>query len=223
MILTKIIDCIHSFFIDIKILPFKQAVKIPFYVSHRTKIKGLYKGCVIIDGPVKSRMISIGISESTFGLAGDKHSYIMISKNAKMIFHGKCVFSRGSAIRLFENSVLEVGKDAYMNQYSNISVHTKVTLGDELLAGWHVNIQDADGHAIFQEEAPDVRVNADEEIYIGNHVWLASYSDILKGSYIPDNSIVAYKSCVTRKFEEENTILAGVPAKVIKKNIRWHI
>ena len=35
------------------------------------------------------------------------------------------------------------------------------------------------------------------------------------------NSVVGQKSLVTRVFEEENVILAGVPAKIIKRDISW--
>lgn len=48
--------------------------------------------------------------------------------------------------------------------------------------------------------------------------------DILKGSVISDDSIVAYRSLITgQKFDQENVIIGGAPAKVIKNSVGWEI
>ncbi|HEY9752233.1 MAG TPA: hypothetical protein V6C46_04750, partial [Coleofasciculaceae cyanobacterium] len=52
-------------------------------------------------------------------------------------------------------------------------------------------------------------------------VWIASHVSILKGVSIPDNSIVATRSVVTKSFNMQNTLIGGVPAKVLKNNINW--
>lgn len=154
---------------------------------------------------------------------GGGKSYLMLSPQSKIIFNGPCVFSKGVSFRMFGSGVLEVGNNVYFNQYCNISVHTKVHLGDDLLAGWNVNIRDADGHSLFNQYDPSVRTNEDSAVYIGDHVWLASYTDILKGAYIANNSVTAYRACVGKEFREENVILGGLPAKIIKRNVIWHI
>lgn len=43
----------------------------------------------------------------------------------------------------------------------------------------------------------------------------------MKNSQIAPNSVIGTKSVVTGKFTEENTILAGSPAKIVKRNINW--
>lgn len=35
------------------------------------------------------------------------------------------------------------------------------------------------------------------------------------------NSIVGACSVITKQFEEENVILAGNPAKIVKQNVKW--
>ena len=86
-----------------------------------------------------------------------------------------------------------------------------------------MNVRDADGHYIFSNEDLSNRINNDKEVIIGDHVWVGSYSDILKGSQIPNDCIIAYKSCVTKGDSEEKCIIAGVPAKIVKRDISWHI
>lgn len=41
------------------------------------------------------------------------------------------------------------------------------------------------------------------------------------GSVIPDNSVVGTNALVTKHFEEKNILIAGSPAKIVKKNIKW--
>lgn len=46
-------------------------------------------------------------------------------------------------------------------------------------------------------------------------------SHIMKGVTIPNDTIVAYNSCVTKSFSDENSIIAGSPAIIVKRNIKW--
>ena len=92
-----------------------------------------------------------------------------------------------------------------------------------MLLGWNVNVRDSDGHNIEYDMASTlIQPNIKEpQCTIGNHVWLASYVDILRGVGISDESVVAYRSCVTKSFNDEACLIAGYPAKVIRKNIKW--
>ena len=53
-------------------------------------------------------------------------------------------------------------------------------------------------------------------VTIGNNVWIASGAIILPGVNIGDNSVVAAGAVVTRDVPD-NVVVAGVPAKIIKK------
>ena len=44
---------------------------------------------------------------------------------------------------------------------------------------------------------------------------------ILKNSTIPSNCVVGAHSLVTKKFTEENAVIARNPAKTVKKSITW--
>jgi len=54
------------------------------------------------------------------------------------------------------------------------------------------------------------------KISIGKYVWIGSNSSILPGVVIGDNTIVGAGSVVLKSFPE-NSIIAGVPAKIIAK------
>ena len=60
-----------------------------------------------------------------------------------------------------------------------------------------------------------------KEVIIGNHVWIASDVQILKGSVIADGSVVGCHSVVLGKFQEPSVLVGGYPARVLQKNVTW--
>ena len=56
----------------------------------------------------------------------------------------------------------------------------------------------------------------DRPIIIGKNVWLGVNAIVLPGIHIGDNAVIAAGAVVTRDVES-NTIVAGVPAKFIKR------
>ncbi len=45
---------------------------------------------------------------------------------------------------------------------------------------------------------------------------------ILKRTNLPDGTIVAANSLINKEFSEQNTLIGGVPAKVLKSNVKWN-
>lgn len=65
--------------------------------------------------------------------------------------------------------------------------------------------------------APERRANTyPAPIVLGKNVWIGSNSTILQGVTIGDNAIVAAGAVVTKDVPA-NTIVGGVPAKIIKQ------
>ncbi len=61
-------------------------------------------------------------------------------------------------------------------------------------------------------------VATEKAISIGKNCYLGSAVRFIAGSQIGDNIIVGIGSVITRKFEINNALIAGVPAKVVKEN-----
>lgn len=82
-----------------------------------------------------------------------------------------------------------------------------------------MEVLDSDNHKVIHKNQETIRDRG--AIKIGDHVWVASFSHILKNSAIPDGSVVAYHSLVTKPFEGEKLLLGGCPAKVIEERVEW--
>ena len=96
---------------------------------------------------------------------------------------------------------------------------SRVSIGDDSQLSWGVDIWCTDAHTITDlEGAP---INFAKYIEIGKHVWIGKDAKIGKNVRISDNSIVGWGSVVTKEFNEPNVILAGIPAKIVRRGINW--
>lgn len=108
----------------------------------------------------------------------------------------------------------------------DVSACSRIFIGDDCLFSSEEHIISGDGHAIFEiidAENKKTRLKTElynDSVYIGNHVWIGYAVRILGGARIEDGSIVGLGSIVNKKFPN-NCIIAGVPAKIVKKNIAW--
>lgn len=75
-----------SLIVNFKYLPINQAIKLPVWVSHRTKIWG--NGKIRIVGNVQTGMIKIGLTGS--GTA--KYNSTFIENNGTLILDGRVYF-----------------------------------------------------------------------------------------------------------------------------------
>lgn len=110
---------------------------------------------------------------------------------------------------------------------SHIASHrfTKLIIGKDCLFSWGEMLFSGDGHAIFEildDKRNNRRLNPNEKdsLIIGNHVWLGYRCHILSGANIGNGCIVGAGSLVNKKFPN-NCVIAGMPAKIIKKNRAW--
>ena len=61
------------------------------------------------------------------------------------------------------------------------------------MLGGNCVIRDSDGHAVMDMDAKGFnKRQKSAKVTIGNHVWLANNSSVLKGVDIADNVILAY-------------------------------
>lgn len=96
--------------------------------------------------------------------------------------------------------------------------HT-LTVGKDCMFSDDIDVMNGDSHKIFDQEGK--LMNASYDKMIGNHVWIAAGCKILKNADINDGCIIGAGSVLTKTFDEKNAVIAGNPAKIVKRNIRW--
>lgn len=104
------------------------------------------------------------------------------------------------------------GKNVFVNHDCSFMDRGGITIGNNTKIGPKVCLITENHHT-----QPDKRrFLKSEPITIGENVWIGANATILANTKIGDNSIIAAGAVVTKDIPP-NTIVAGVPAKVIKK------
>ena len=216
----NLLDWFFSIRINYKIFPHRIAKKLPLCISHKTRCIGLRKNCIDIDGEIKRFMFSYGIVEGSVGEYGNRKNTLMFVGNGKLIIDGYSTFCQGAVVRVFDNANLIIKNGSWFNADCTISCSKRIEIGQDFLAGWDVAIRDSDGHKLIS--AIDSKVlNEDKDIIISDHVWVGADTLISKGTILPQNTVVAGRSLVNKEYIDENIVLAGVPARIVKRNINW--
>lgn len=165
-----------------------------------------------------------------------RDNQIIIGKNSSLMncsiqFYGKnCVLEIKDNVRISnavfwfedEGGRISIGSKTSMEngcQFASVE-GKKIIIGDDCMFSHDVDVRTTDSHSILDLQGN--RINPSEDVIIGNHVWIGIRVTILKGVTIADNCIVAACSLVSSKKElKNNSILAGVPAVIVKNDINW--
>lgn len=125
----------------------------------------------------------------------------LCSQTRLRIGSGFSIASSGRFILANSGNIIEIGDDCMFS--SNIVVR----------AGEYP-------HLIFDKETGEY-LDVSDGIFIGNHVWVGEGAFIGKAVTLPDDCIVGTRSVVTKRFDETHCVIAGNPARVVKRAVQW--
>lgn len=207
---------------------------LPFLFCRNIKIKGInniinlkcspkqLKGLSIIvkgsnnyieiEGPIKFKNTEIEIN-------GNENVF-KIKKPARVVKN--CYFCLGGLAEVYIDEACGLNMGLYAIINNNFKNKHKLTIGKGVFIGKDVIIRTSDGHTIIDPET-GLAINEPLDIEIGDNVWIGARNMILKGSKIPNGTIVGAQSVVNKKFEDPNVLIAGNPAKIIKNNVLWDV
>lgn len=105
-----------------------------------------------------------------------------------------------------------VGRRVFINEGCCFQDQGGIEIGDDCLIGQQVVIATLN-HDLNPERRGDM---LPKRVKIGNNVWVGAHATILPGVMVGDNAVIA-AGAVVAKDVPANTVVAGVPAKVIKQ------
>lgn len=181
-----------------------------------------FKGCCVIGNAIISGKGGVKFatpkSVLVVGVQGTTNVPAQFLLNGILVVDGCVDFYKGIKAVVKSNASLSIQNGTYINEYSRIFCAKKITIGREVAISWHVNIMDTDMHQIFDN---DKQINCDQEIHIGNHVWIGANSFIGKKANISDNTIIGSGSFVKGTIKRSGYIYAGFPVSPIKQFTKW--
>lgn len=140
----------------------------------------------------------------------------------RLIIQDGCIIGKQCSFWLEgNNNTIIVGKKTTMTQkcHFNAQEHeTSIIVGDDCMFSNTIVVRTSDSHPIYDSEGK--RLNPAKDVIIGNHVWIAPSSVIMKGAEISDGCVVGSHSMVNKAIPK-NCLVVGMPARVVKENIHW--
>ncbi|WP_442486790.1 acyltransferase [Halomonas litopenaei] len=119
-----------------------------------------------------------------------------------------------------KNRTVTIGDRSTAQGVYILSRDEDVSIGSGCMLSREIEIRASDVHKIYDLDTGE-RLNKPGPVKIGNDIWIAAKAFVSKGASIPNGCIVGATSFVNKPFDEENVIIAGSPAKIVKRNIRW--
>ena len=106
---------------------------------------------------------------------------------------------------------ITVGKNVFINSGWCFQDQGGIEIGDNVLIGQQVVIA-----TLNHDLIPDKRANMlPSPVKIGNGVWIGAHATVLSGVTIGDGAVIAAGAVVTKDVPA-NTVVGGVPAKILK-------
>lgn len=122
-----------------------------------------------------------------------------------------------------KGKTLVFGSNCKLNDRVHIVAHESVRIGNDVLMASNIFISDT-SHGCYSIDSegpdtpPDDRTLVSSPVSIGDRVWIGEGVCILPGVTIGNGCVIGANAVVTSSFPE-GTLLAGVPARAIK---RWN-
>lgn len=134
--------------------------------------------------------------------------------------------NKGNHIRIHSRASIRNAQNITMGNNVRITMdcciwaekNSRIVFGSNVLVGPGVKIFSGNHGTVLNNVPMVFQERTEADIIIGNDVWIGANSVITSGIIIDDGAIVAAGSVVTKSVLK-NTIVGGVPAKLIKNRI----
>jgi len=165
--------------------------------------------------PKKFRLYLFNLFRNKKGIVGIGVRYILLKTLAISIGDNVSVFP---GVYLLHPDKLIIGNNVSIHPMCYIDAAGKISIGNDVSIAHGTTIMSST-HTYVNDNIPikyqDIEL---KDVMIEDNVWIGAKVMILGGGRIKAGSIVGASSVVTKSVEK-NMIVAGNPAKVIKKRI----
>jgi acetyltransferase-like isoleucine patch superfamily enzyme len=144
-----------------------------------------------------------------------RNSILRMDTGSKLYVNNDSCFMYGADIILFKNAIFTLGENTFINSNAKIRCHEKITIGNGCAISHDFTVMDSDAHS-FNGTVHKGNVT------IGNHVWIGTRVTVLSGVTIGDGAVIAAGAVVVANVPP-NSLVGGVPAKILKEKVTWSV
>lgn len=214
------LNILKTLYVNIRLLPIKDAVKLPIFIYGRCNICDL-SGSIKIKGEIIRGMIKLGYRQGYFS-APTFGGMLLIKDNCQIVFNGPCMFDYNYSIRITSHGIVEIGKGIGFGSDTKIYCENFIKIGDYCRIPYGSTFMDTNYHYSVDIQNGTI-YRKDGKIEIGDFNWIGNTSTLMKGTKTPVGTIIASKSHLNKDFVKLGEgkgclVIAGSPAKIVKEN-----
>ncbi|NRT17051.1 acetyltransferase-like isoleucine patch superfamily enzyme [Flavobacterium sp. 28A] len=205
-----------TLYFNFKKFPYRIAKKLPVFFYGKVKFTDI-SGEVEIAAPIRKGMIGFG---QPYEMNTLHKGIAEISLIGKLVFKGHLQFGKDYFIYIGKGAYCEFGHMASMASNAKLIAIESVILGDFARFGSESQIMDTNFHQMIDTSTGE-RYKVTEPVVIGNYNYIGNRVSVMPGAQTPNYCTVASNSVCNKDFSklEENILLAGMPAKLIRNMI----
>lgn len=203
-----------SLWVSFRLCSFREALRLPVRCRYNVSCRSL-KGRVLLD---EGSVMYFG-----FGDVGifDRHysrSILQVDGTIHLDGTGRYRFGHGSRLCVGGGAHVYIGAGFMNPAEMTLVCMREIRMGRRVAVSWNTLIMDTDFHPV-KNVLTGALSEVSRPVVIGDRCWLGARSVVLKGGKIAAGCIVGAGSVVTGAFREENSLIAGSPARVRKQNV----
>jgi tetrahydrodipicolinate N-acetyltransferase len=210
-----------------------EDIVIPRDVLHVSLVRSLYlsvrhRGRIIVLRGTRLRLergARIRVPRGCRLLIGKSHvtggpASLEMKRNARLTVHGqgRVAISRGTRIQVMNNAQLEIGGETTINYSSVVTCFERISIGPYCAVSWNVNILDGNLHELIVDGVARPRTRP---VTLGSYAWIGCGASIV-GAAVGTGAVVGAGSVVVSDVPDR-VLVAGNPARVIRKDVAWRI
>lgn len=177
-------------------------------VGRGSKIRVHRHACIAM---APKSLLAIGMAHDT-----PTGALLRMRSGSNLRVDGRVQIMRASSIVIGYNAKLSVGAGTFFNDGSSVICASATTIGPGCAISWGVRILDTDIHKLVR----DGHATQHAPVRIGRDCWIGTNALVMKGADLGDGSVVAAGAVVTAKVPPRS-LVAGVPARVMRENVTW--
>ena len=204
---------LHSIYFNFKMLPFRQARKLPILLI-RPKFINLRGKIVIDDSLCRFGLVKLG----GWGCKAYPNNGIKLNLNGgTWTIKGKTWIGSNSYIEIGRRGKLETGANVVASTSLILFCYRAITMGDAARFGWECKVMDSSFHPL-KTVGTGERKAAGAPVSIGSFNWFATNCAVLPGTSTPDYCVFGYGSTLTKSCKcESYCVHGGSPVHVLSR------
>ena len=184
-------------------------------IGENVQISGFIRGrnnSVEIESPVHECRLDLRIS-------GNNNSVIVKAPFAIKgldVRIGNHVQANYARLHIEEGFSIEGGGQFFLYNSGNV-----LEIGAHCMFSNSVTVRCGDSPHLLFDKISGEYLDISEGVFIGRHVWVGERVYITKRVSIADESVAAACAVVTKRFTDQHVVIAGNPARIVRRNIQW--